>query len=180
MMEISITNNNFYMDKFNEIIEQKHVKENMEKKYREEIYLFAREFAEMIKNPQIDKDKNTNVSVKFKIGKSKTLIEKLSDNEIAEYEYITMVIEIGKIFSLNPNPHSSYIDEPFHKLFVKHYNAINDNMYYKSEYDIMNDVLNRLVTIPGFEDFKCSLYNDGSIEFEIPIKNPKYSAPAAN
>lgn len=32
MMEISTSNNNFYMDKFNKIIELKHDKENMIKK----------------------------------------------------------------------------------------------------------------------------------------------------
>ena len=59
MMEISTSDNIYYMDKFNEIIELKHGKENMIKKYHEEIDLFAHEFAEMIMNPQIDKNKNT-------------------------------------------------------------------------------------------------------------------------
>ena len=41
MMEISTSNNNFYMDKFNKIIELKHEKENMIKKniMKKSIYL---------------------------------------------------------------------------------------------------------------------------------------------
>ena len=175
-MEILTTNNNFYMDKFNEIIELKHAKAKMRKRYYEKINLFAREFAEMIKNPQIDKDKNTNVSVKFKIGKY--LIEQLSDMEIAQYEYITMVIELNKL--IDPNIFYTE-DQPFHKLFMKHYNAINDNTYNKSMNDIIDDMLWQFCKIPGFENIKFWFYdNDCSIKLEIPIKNPKYSAPAAN
>ena len=178
MMEISTSNNNFYMDKFNEIIEQKHLKENAKNKYNEEIDLFAHEFAKMIMNPQIDKNKNTCLSVKFKIGT--TLIENLSDSEIAEYKYITMVIELNKVFGSNIL--SLYVDDdPFRKLFVKYYKEIDNVTYNKTMCNIMRDMSDKLVTIPGFEDLKFQFCDsDYSIVLQMPIKNPKYSEPAAN
>ena len=180
MIEISTSNNNFYMDKFNKIIELKHEKENMIKKYHEEIDLFANEFAEMIMNPQIDKNTNTCVvSIKFKIGE--TLIENLSDREIAERKNITMVIELDK--TLGSSIPSFWVydgDEPFRKLFAKYYKEINDIMF-RTMHDIILDMLNQLIEIPGFEDLNFKFYDDNHpIVLEIPIRNPKYSASATN
>ena len=128
MMEISTSDNIYYMDKFNEIIELKHGKENMIKKYHEEIDLFAHEFAEMIMNPQIDKNKNTCISVKFKIDEIP--IENLSDREIAERKYITMAIELDKTLGSSIPAFCVYDgDEPFRKLFAKYYKEINDAFY---------------------------------------------------
>ena len=181
MMEISRSNNNFYMDKFNKIIELKHEKENMIKKYHEEIDLFAHEFAEMIMNPQIDKNTNTCViSVKFKIDE--TLIENLSDREITERKNITMVIELDKTLCSSIPSFGVYDgDEPFRKLFAKYFKEINDNIRFRTMYYIIHDMLNQLIEIPGFEDLNFKFYNeDYPIVLEIPIKNPKYSASATN
>ena len=179
MMEISTSNNNFYMDKFNKIIELKHEKENMIKKYHEEIDLFAHEFAEMIMNPQIDKNTNTCISVKFKIDEIP--IENLSDREIAERKYITMVIELDKTLGSSIPSFGVYDgDEPFRKLYAKYYNEINVIMF-RTMHVIIHDMLNRLIEIPGFEDLNFKFYNDDyPIVLEIPIKNPKYSASATN
>ena len=134
--------------------------------------------------PQIDKDTNTCVvSVKFKI--SGTLIENLSDREIAERKNITMVIELDKNLGSNtPSFYGYDDDEPFRKLFAKYYNEINHIMcrtMHDITHDITHDMLNQLIEISGFEDLNFKFYDGNNpIVLEIPIKNPKYSASATN
>lgn len=126
-------------------------------------------------NPQIDKNKNTCMSVKFTI--KGIPLERFSDNEIASIEKITMIIEFKELLLL-----SSYNleDCPFCKLFVKYYKEINDFMC-RTMHGITHDMLNKLITIPGFEYLTFKFYDDNYlIVLEIPIKNPKYSEPAAN
>ena len=76
---------------------------------------------------------------------------------------------------------SDYFEDcPFHKLFVKHFHAIKDIMYNRIISEITHDVLNQLETLQGFKDLKWGIFDDNSIKLQIPIKNPNYSAPAAN
>lgn len=175
MCEISISDNNFYKTRFDEAIELKHSKENMINKYNEEINLFTREFAEMIMNPPIDKDTNTCMTIEFRFGD--VPLENFSDEEISSKEETTMIIQFKKLMLSSC---CSFENCPFYKLFMKYVKSIKDIVYNRTRSEIIHDMLHQLNQLDGFKKSKWDILNDDSIRLKLQIKNPKYSAPAAN